>query len=340
MNMRTPIGGSVSGDGAGAHLLVSDASAGRREDRAVTVRCAVAPGPSSPIVVEAVTAGGGTLVDGADVAQAECLIWADPHDVGALAEMLAAMPSVRWIQLPSAGVEKFYSMFDDARIWTSTKGAYAEPVAEHALALGLAGLRHLPARARARAWGEPAGRRLMGQQVTIVGGGGIARALIALLEPFGVRITVVRRRVEPVGGAGSVVEPGRLHDVLPGAALVVLALALTPETAGLIGAAELDRMDADAWLVNVARGGHVVTDDLVDALRTRVIGGAALDVTDPEPLPPGHPLWELENCLITPHVASTREMAEPLFAERVRQNVERFRTSQPLLGLVDPTLGY
>jgi D-3-phosphoglycerate dehydrogenase len=121
---------------------------------------------------------------------------------------------------------------------------------------------------------------------------------------------------------------------------VVLALALTPETTGLVGVEELALMDGDAWLVNVARGAHVVTDDLVAALDAGAIGGAALDVTDPEPLPDGHPLWALDNCLVTPHVANTWEMAEPLLAERVRANVERWGRGEALLGLVDPRLGY
>jgi phosphoglycerate dehydrogenase-like enzyme len=99
-------------------------------------------------------------------------------------------------------------------------------------------------------------------------------------------------------------------------------------------------MDGDAWLVNVARGAHVVTAALVDALERRAIGGAALDVTDPEPLPLGHRLWELDNCLITPHVANTWQMAEPLLADRVRRNVDRYRRGRPLLGLVDLSLGY
>ncbi len=108
----------------------------------------------------------------------------------------------------------------------------------------------------------------------------------------------------------------------------------------LIGARELALLPDGAWLVNVARGAHVVTDDLVEALRARSIGGAALDVTDPEPLPDGHPLWSLDNCLITPHTANTWEMAGPLFAERVGANVGRRLRGEPLLGLVDPTLGY
>ncbi|MDQ4090585.1 MAG: hydroxyacid dehydrogenase, partial [Actinomycetota bacterium] len=132
----------------------------------------------------------------------------------------------------------------------------------------------------------------------------------------------------------------RLHEALAGARLVVLALALTPESTGIIGAAELDCMESDAWLVNVARGAHVVTDDLVAALRAGGIGGAALDVTDPEPLPAGHPLWDLDTCLITPHTANTWEMAEPLFAARIAANVDRYQRQEPLLGLVDPELGY
>jgi phosphoglycerate dehydrogenase-like enzyme len=232
------------------------------------------------------------------------------------------------------------ALFDDGRTWTSTKGAYSEPVAEHALALGLAGLRQLPVRARAREWGDQRGLRLAGSKVTVLGGGGITEALLRLMAPFGVEATVVRRHVAPLPGAAQVVDLDGLHDALAGARLVVLALALTPETTGVIGAAELERMAGDAWLVNVARGAHVVTDDLVAALRAGAIGGAALDVTDPEPLPAGHPLWDLDNCLITPHTANTWEMAEPLFAERVGANVGRWLRQEPLLGLVDPALGY
>jgi phosphoglycerate dehydrogenase-like enzyme len=303
----------------------------------VGLRCAVAPGPVAPVVAEAVTRAGAELVD---VAEAEALVWTDPVGAGRLAELLAAHPQVRWVQLPFAGVDRFSALFDDGRTWTSTKGAYSEPVAEHALALGLAGLRGLPLRARATSWGEQGGRRLAGSRVTVVGGGGITEALLRLLVPFDVDTTVVRRHVAPVAGASRVVGPNELHAALEGARLVVLALALTPETTGMIAQAELDRMDGEAWLVNVARGAHVVTDDLVAALRDGTIGGAALDVTDPEPLPDGHPLWTLDNCLITPHTANTWEMAEPLFAERISANVGRYVAREPLLGLVDPALGY
>jgi phosphoglycerate dehydrogenase-like enzyme len=99
-------------------------------------------------------------------------------------------------------------------------------------------------------------------------------------------------------------------------------------------------MDDTAWLVNVARGGHVVTDDLVDALRDGVIAGAALDVTDPEPLPDGHPLWDLPNCIITPHTANTVAMARPSIERRITDNVRRFAAGQALIGTVDVVAGY
>ncbi len=303
----------------------------------MSLRCAIAPGPIAPVVADAITTGGGELV-GPD--KAEALVWVDPFDADGLADLLAAQPDIRWIQLPFAGVDRFAALFDDGRTWTSTKGAYSEPVAEHALALGLAGLRELPRRARTRTWGEQGGQRLAGSRVTLVGGGGITEALLRLLSPFNVEATVVRRHVAPLEGASRVVGRDSLHDALRDARLVILALALTTETRGLIGATELGHMDDDAWLVNVARGAHVVTDDLVDALRHRAIGGAALDVTDPEPLPDDHPLWSLDNCLITPHTANTWQMAEPLFAERVGANIGRYVRNEPLLGLVDPALGY
>lgn len=303
----------------------------------MSLACAVAPGPVEPVVAEAITAAGGVLV-GADAAEA--LIWTDPTDAEGLTRVLATAPGVRWVQLPFAGVDRFAGLFDDGRAWTSAKGAYSEPVAEHALALGLAGLRQLPRRARATAWGDQAGLRLAGARVTVLGAGGITEAFLRLLAPFSVEATVVRRRPDPVPGAACVLPQKRLHEALAGARLVVLALALTPETTGIIGAAELARMERDAWLVNVARGSHVVTDDLITALQARAIGGAALDVTDPEPLPDGHPLWALDNCLITPHTANTWVMAEPLFAARIGANVERYQRGAPLLGLVDAALGY
>lgn len=136
------------------------------------------------------------------------------------------------------------------------------------------------------------------------------------------------------------VGPDALHGALEGALVVFVALSLTPETTGIIAKAELELMGPRAWLVNVGRGRHVVTDDLVDALRSSTVAGAALDVTDPEPLPAAHPLWHLPNCIITPHTADTPEMVRRLLADRIAENVVRLADGRPLLGLIDPVAGY
>ena len=141
-------------------------------------------------------------------------------------------------------------------------------------------------------------------------------------------------------GAARVVGPDALTEILPGTDVLVLALALTPDTAGIIGAAELAALPKHAWIVNVARGGHIVTDDLVESLRTGQIGGAALDVTDPEPLPDDHPLWSFPNCLITPHIGNTPEMGLALLADRVTANVALRLAGEELVGPVFLELGY
>jgi len=302
-------------------------------------RIAVGPRAAS-FATDAVEEGGGSVV--AITESPDALVWLDPIEVKGLADQLEAAPGVRWVQLPFAGVERVLSfgLFDHDRIWTCAKGSYAEPVAEHALMLALAGLRHMPTRIAARSWGVPAGTSLYDQRVTILGGGGITSALLEQLAPFRVDTTVVRRQSDPVPGATRTVPVSALHEVLSGSLVVFLALALTPATTGIIGRPELALMDETSWLVNVARGPHVDTAALVEALTAGSIAGAALDVTDPEPLPDGHPLWDLTNAVITPHTADTIEMVRPLLAERIQTNVTRFAAGEELVGQVDPDAGY
>jgi phosphoglycerate dehydrogenase-like enzyme len=136
------------------------------------------------------------------------------------------------------------------------------------------------------------------------------------------------------------VPTARLTEALADALVVFLALALTPETTRIIGAPQLAAMRHDSWLVNVGRGRLVDTDALVAALDIGTIAGAALDVTDPEPLPDGHPLWAQSRCIITPHTADTEEMVTRPLAQRIRDNVARFAAGQPLVGVIDPSAGY
>lgn len=306
------------------------------------MRCNVAVEPDrSDLVTAAVEEGGGTVVDLAD--EPDALVWMAARDTDGLRRALEAAPSARWVQLPFAGVEEFADagVLDRDRTWTCAKGAYSEPVAEHALALALAGLRQLPRHLAARSWGEQGAATLYDARVVVVGGGGITEALLGLLAPLRVRATVVRRSGgTATEGAERTVGMDQLHEALPGALVVFLALALTAETDQLFGARELAAMDDTAWLVNVARGRHVDTDALVEALSDGTIAGAALDVTEPEPLPDGHPLWDLENCLITPHTANPWQTAQPLLSRRIADNVRRFGAGEPLLGLVDLDAGY
>jgi phosphoglycerate dehydrogenase-like enzyme len=297
---------------------------------------AVAPADADDWVKDAVRDGGGRLVD---VDDAEALIWAG-GSADDLAGLLRGRDGITWVQLPSAGIERYTGLLHDGRLWTCAKGIYAQPVAEHALALMLAGMHHLPQFARATTWQRANYRDLEGACVTIVGGGGIAEALIGLLRPFHVEITVVRRHPAEMSGVARVLPAEQLAQALPNADAVVLALALTPDTTGVIGRGELERMRTTAWLVNVGRGALVDTDALVDALREGTIGGAALDVTDPEPLPDGHPLWSLDNCLITPHVANPPYVEHERYAELVCDNVRRRIAGEELRGKVDPELGY
>jgi phosphoglycerate dehydrogenase-like enzyme len=301
------------------------------------VRIAVSPDTTPQWVLDAVVAGGATLVP---PEEAEGLVWFDALRPDGLPPVLERAPEARWVHLPWAGVEPYADVLDESHTWTCGKGVYAEPVAEHAMMLAVAGLRDLPRRLRARSWEANGGTSLLERPVTILGGGGIAEELVRHLAVLRCEVTIVRRKAEPVAGAARVLTVDRLHGALPGAQVVFIALALTPETTGIIGAEELALMDESAWLVNVGRGGHVVTDDLVAALRSGTIAGAALDVTDPEPLPDGHPLWDLPNCIITPHTANTVAMSRPWIERRITENVRRFAAGEPLVGVVDVAAGY
>ena len=157
------------------------------------------------------------------------------------------------------------------------------------MALALAGVRRLPHYARLRTWAPEDGGMLRGRTVGIVGAGGIGRALIALLAPFGVRTIALTRSGHAVAGADRLVASDALPELLAASDVVVLATPLTPATHHLLDADALARMRADAVLINVGRGALVDTDALVAALTAGHLAGALLDVTDPEPLPDGHP---------------------------------------------------
>lgn len=296
---------------------------------------AVLPEPEPADLMTALRASGVRLVR---PARAEGLIWTGERP-SALAAALACAPSVRWVQLASTGVESYLPLMDQKIRWSRAVGVQSELVAEHALMLALTVLRQGTASVRAGAWLPRPAIGLTDAEVLVVGGGGIARALLALLRPFRVRAKVICRGGAPMAGA-EVGTPDRLDAWLPEARVVFLAAPLTADTAGLIDAVRLRSMRRDACLVNVARGGLVITDDLVRALTSGWIAGAGLDVTEPEPLPPEHPLWSLPTCVITAHCAGDLDHALGPFVDLVRRNIRRLANGLEPIGLVDRELGY
>jgi D-3-phosphoglycerate dehydrogenase len=213
-------------------------------------------------------------------------------------------------------------------------------VAEHALTLLLAGVRGLARYIRAQTWDARDDRLLEGSTVAIVGAGGIGRALIELLQPHDVEIVAITRRGLDVDGADRTLPADRLGEVWGTADHFVIAAPATDATRHVVGAAELAQMQPHSWIVNIARGSLIDTDALVQALREERIGGAALDVTDPEPLPDGHPLWSSPRAIITPHVANPPTAQFAKLAERVRENVARFANGRDLIAPVEQERGY
>ena len=300
---------------------------------------AIAPGDNEGIA-ESIRRGGGRIVA---LHEADAIVWIDPRSPQSLGDALARSPA-RWVQLPFAGIEAFVEIIDKERTWTCAKGVYGHATAEHALTLILAAARGLNRHVRATRWHDEGlsapERRLADETVLIVGTGGIGGALAEMLVPLQARVLAVNRSGRRLLNADRTVPINELPGLLSEADFVVLAAPLTAETRGLFDDSMLRRMRSDAWLINVARGGLVITEALVGALEEKRIGGAALDVTDPEPLPVGHPLWAMDNVIVTPHVANTWAMGLRSLGRMVQDNVSRFSSGQELKGVVDPDAGY
>jgi phosphoglycerate dehydrogenase-like enzyme len=268
------------------------------------------------------------------------LIWTDYSDPNGLKEMLANNPQLEFVQLPFAGVDAFQEVLDAPVRFACAKGSYREPVAEHALMLAMALGRVIPERVRATSWGRKFAASLYDANILIVGAGGITEELIKQLAPFRCNITVVRNRLGDLAGAANTVQLPELDKYLPEADWVFLACSLTDATRNLFNLERFKKMKESAYLVNVARGQVVNTLDLVQALNDGIIAGAGVDVTDPEPLPDGHPLWSAKNVIITPHTADTNAQVVRLFSLRIKENLAAYKGLGDWVGLVDPILGY
>lgn len=299
---------------------------------------AIEPKSFEKYEVAVVAAGGKVSPLTKDV---RALIWTDYSAPELLAKTMSENPQLEWVQLPFAGVDAFADLLDAPVRFTSAKGSYKEPVAEHALALALALGRLLPVRVKATSWGKREAVSFYDSNVLLIGAGGITEELIGMLKPFRAKISVCRNdATKPVAFADKVFGLNELATRISEADLVVIACALTEKTRGLFDKELLKRMKPSAFLVNVARGPIVNTSDLLSALNEGLLAGAAVDVTDPEPLPDGHPMFGRDDLIVTPHTADTKEIVMRHFAIRLEHNVRAFLGKGNWLGEVDPRLGY
>jgi phosphoglycerate dehydrogenase-like enzyme len=267
-------------------------------------------------------------------------------------EFLAAATKLRWVQAMSAGVDRYLGVTElRARpeiVFCNMRGVHGPAIADHVFGLILALSRDLPNTWRAQSegrWNREGGEResfaLAGRTLCVVGLGGIGTEVARRAKGFEMRVVATRRSGTDAPAFVDRVElADELFDLLPESDVVVLCVPLTPETEHLFDARAFAVMKPGAILINIARGKVCDTAALIDALKSKRLFGAGLDVTDPEPLPADHELWKLDNVLITPHVAAqaalTDERADALFAE----NLRRFAKGEPLLNVVDWSVGY
>jgi phosphoglycerate dehydrogenase-like enzyme len=272
--------------------------------------------------------GGEQLPDSADQVEFVVLPFGVPES---RLPVLAKLPRLQVIQLMSAGAERMLPYVPAGVTLCNARGAHDPAVAEWIVAVVLAELRHLPefvTAQRAGTWHAVPSEPLAGQTVLIVGYGSIGAATEHLLAPFGVRVERVARHARP--GVSSLDD---LPALLPGADIVILLVPVTPATTRLADARFLGLMHDHALLVNAARGSIVDTEALLAELNSGRLR-AALDVTDPEPLPAGHPLWSAPNLLLTPHVAGASTDAIPRVRAIVAAQLARYAAGEPLANVV------
>lgn len=265
-------------------------------------------------------------------------------------EELTLASRLRWIQTVGAGVDGVITpeLIASGILLTNNSGVHAPNIAEHLMSLMLAFARQLPQHIRAQdthTWRHETWRsgifELNGQMLLIVGLGDIGQALAKRAAPFGMNVIGVRRREGPTPeGVSNVVNIDDLPGVLADADHVAICLPLTTQTRGLFDRKTLYGMKQGSFLYNIGRGSIVDQSALIDALSDGHLGGAGLDVTEPEPLPPDSPLWDLPNAIITSHTSGVT----PNYWDRaiviLESNIERYRSGNELLNVVDLQAGY
>jgi phosphoglycerate dehydrogenase-like enzyme len=255
-------------------------------------------------------------------------------------ELLARATKLRWICAARAGLGGawFYDALAKSDvIVTNMRGSYNEHLAGHAVAFLLAFARRFDHYLPQKRWQRgPEMIDLPEKTVLIVGVGGAGGEASKLCAALGMRVLGIDPRVtERPAGMAELATPDQLEERLGEADFVILTTPETPDTVGMFNTTLFARMKRGTYFINIARGRCVVTADLVEALRSGHLAGAGLDVADPEPLPPNHPLWSMPNVLITPHVAIYGTPYREKWEAMLIENCRRFAAGQPLLNLVD-----
>jgi phosphoglycerate dehydrogenase-like enzyme len=264
-------------------------------------------------------------------------------------EIVCAGPRLRWLQAGSAGIEGylFPELVEREIILTNARGVYASHLAEHHLAFIFAFSRNLHVlrhRQQEEVWESRANlvpHELAGETLLVVGLGGTGMDTAWRAHALGMRVIGVTSTLRPF--PGFIEKAGgreRLHEYLGEADYVAICCAHTRETYRMFSDPEFAAMKPAAYLSNVTRGGIVDTEALVRALEQRQIAGAGLDVTDPEPLPRGHPLWHMETVILTPHSSGHSPHADRRMFDLLRENLRRFARDEPLLNVVDKHRGF
>ncbi|MEA9986166.1 MULTISPECIES: D-2-hydroxyacid dehydrogenase [Subtercola] len=268
--------------------------------------------------------------------------WRDP------AALPVNAPRLKWVQATSAGIGAFMKRtgLDSTGLTATTAaGVHAIPLAEFALTGALhfvKGVPHLKNQQRRREWRRYTTRQLAGMRVSVLGIGGMGGNVIAVFNALGARVTGIGR----VGGSYELpagVEQsdiGRLAEVLPRTDILILCTALTPETEGLIGRDQIALLPDGAIVVNISRGQVIDEQALIDALQSKKLLGAALDVVNHEPLADDSPLWQLENVMLSPHSASTLASENETLTALFIDNLRRWRAGEPLKNLFVSERGY
>jgi len=262
-------------------------------------------------------------------------------------ELPELAPQLRWIQASSAGIGQFIKRYHyDTRFpkttFTTSSGVHARPLAEFCL---MAMLMHYKSvflmlrNQQRKQWERYAGTDLEGRTLAIVGLGHIGTEVARMACDLGM-VVIGTNATPPAPCVQRFFPPKQLHQMLPLADVLVLSVPHTPETEKMIGKAELALLKPGAYLINIARGAVVDEAALVEALRSKHLSGAALDVFDQEPLPESSPLWDMENVLVSPHSASTSDRENERLTDLFCDNLRRFLDRQPLRNVLNPDLYY